>query len=211
MWMNGYLMRLILQPSYQLLGFHAGKYIEVVKKLASLEGAKESVWKGTETFPTSLAYSEHSVEGPTSLQLAAKKISTVTENISHVVEKGKSMAAAVSTTFFLLGLASQSIIIQGIRAIGSGYLNTLKNASFDEVSKVYEDSPMMYKTIEHLIKDSNPLKKLVNDYVSSVSAYLALKQAALIHRHPNDLSKEKSVCIKQLNQAQSHLVAMRGS
>jgi len=86
--------------------FHAGKDIEVVKKLASPEGARGSVLKGTETFPTSPTHSEHSVERPTSLQLAAKKISTIAENISHEVLKGKSTATAVSTTSFRLGPAS---------------------------------------------------------------------------------------------------------
>jgi len=46
--------------------------------------------------------------------------------------------------------------------------------------------------------------------VSSVSAYLALRQAALILHHPDDLSKEKFVYIEQLSQAQSHLVASQG-
>ena len=36
------------------------------------------------------------------------------------------------------------------------------------------------------------------------------QQAALILRHPNDLSKEKSACIDQLNQANSHLVMEQG-
>jgi len=61
--------------------------------------------------------------------------------------KGKSTAAVISATSFRSGPASQTIIIQGIRAIGSGYLNALKNASFDEVSKVYEGAPMMTKVL----------------------------------------------------------------
>jgi len=68
--------------------------------LACPEGAWGSVLKGIKTLPTSPAYTEHSVEGPTSLQLAARKISDVAENISHEVVKGKSTATAVSTTFF---------------------------------------------------------------------------------------------------------------
>ena len=70
--------------------FHAGKDIEVVKKLASLEGTRGSVLKGTETLPILPSHSEHSVEGPTSLQLAAKKISAVAENISPEVVTGHS-------------------------------------------------------------------------------------------------------------------------
>jgi len=53
------------------------------------------------------------------------------------------MTATISATSYRPGPASQSIIIQGIWAIGFGYLNALKNASFDEVSKVYEGAPMM--------------------------------------------------------------------
>ena len=92
-------------------GSRTGKDMKVVKKLTSPEGAGESVLKGTETLSISPAHSEHSVEGPTSLQLAAKKISTVAENISHEVVKGKSAAVAISTTSFRPGLASHSIII----------------------------------------------------------------------------------------------------
>ena len=81
-------------------GSHTGKDIKVVKKLTSPEGAGESVLKGTETLSISPAHSEHSIEGPTSLQLAAKKISTVAEKISPDIVKGKSTAAAISTTSF---------------------------------------------------------------------------------------------------------------
>ena len=187
-------------------GLHTSKDIKVVKKLASPEGAEEAVFKEAETLPTSSAHSEYFVEGPASLQLVAKKISNVAENINHEVVKGKSTVVAVSATSFRPGPASHSIIIQSIWAIGSGYLNALKNASFDEVLKVYEVSPMMYKSIECLNGDPNPLKTLVDDYVSGVFAYLALRKAALILFRLSDLSKENSASINQLNQAQSHLV-----
>ena len=82
------------------VGFHTGKGVEDVKKLASSEGVGESILKRTETFPTSPTHSEHSIEGLTSLQLTAKKISTVAENIRPEVVKGKSTAAAISATSF---------------------------------------------------------------------------------------------------------------
>jgi len=82
----------------------------------------------------------------------------------------------------------------------------LKNALFDKVSKVYEGAPMMYKSIERRNGEPNPLKNLVDDYVSGISAYFALWSAAPILRHPDDLSKEKSTCIDQVNQEKSHLV-----
>ena len=82
-------------------GSHTGKDMKVVKKLTSLEGARESVLKGTEILPTSPTHSEHSIEGPTTLHLASKKISIFVENISHEVMKGKSKAVAVSTTCLL--------------------------------------------------------------------------------------------------------------
>ena len=69
---------------------------------------------------------------------------------------------------------------------------------------------MMYKSIERLNGDPNPLKKLVDDYVGGVSAYLALRQAALMLHHPDDLSEEKSACTNQLNEAKSHLVVAQG-
>jgi len=87
-------------------------------------------------------------------------------------------------------------------------LNALKNASFDKVSKLYESTPMMYKSIERINGDPNPLRKLVDDYVSSISAYLALKQAALTLLHLDDLGKEKAACVKEVNQVQPHLITM---
>jgi len=69
-------------------------------------------------------------------------MSTVIEKTTnHEVVKAKSMFAMVSATSFRLGPASQIIITWGMRTIGYGYLNALKNASFDEVSKVYVRSP----------------------------------------------------------------------
>ena len=55
------------------------------------------VSKGAKTFPASPTHSEHSVEGPLSLQLAAKRISIVVEKTTiHEAVKGKSMFSAVS-------------------------------------------------------------------------------------------------------------------
>ena len=66
---------------------------------------------------------------------------------------------------------------------------------------------MMYTSIKCLNGDPSPLEKLVDDYVSSISAYLAPRQAGMVLRHPYDLSKEKYAYIEQVNQAQCHLVA----
>ena len=93
------------------VGVHASKDIKVVKKLASPKGAGGSILTGIDAVSTSPAYSNHSVDGPTSLQLIAKKISTVAESISHEVVKGKSTATLVSFTSFRPGPASQSFII----------------------------------------------------------------------------------------------------
>ena len=45
--------------------------------------------------------------------------------------------------------------------------------------------------------------------MSNVSAYLTLTQAALTLRHLDDLDKEKTACIEQVNRAQSHLIAVQ--
>jgi len=81
-------------------------------------------------------------------------------------------------------------------AIGFAYLTSLKNTFFEEILRVYEGTPMMYKSIERLNGDSNRLKRPVEVYVSSVFAYLALRQAALTLHHPNDLGKEKCASIE---------------
>ena len=79
------------------VGLHSSKDIEVIKRLASPEGVGGSVSKGSSS-PT---HSEHVVEGPTSLQLAVKRILTIVKKTtSHEVVKGKSMFMAVSATLF---------------------------------------------------------------------------------------------------------------
>jgi len=169
-------VNLVAKFSTAKASLHNGKDIEAAKRLASPEGVGRSVLKEDETFPASPTYSEHLVEGPASLQLAVKRLSTaVKKTTSHEVVKGKSMFVVVSATSFWEGPVSQSIITHSVRAIGSGYLNTLKNTWFDEVSKVYESTLMMYKSIERFNRDQNPLRKIVDDYVRSVSTYLTLK------------------------------------
>ena len=64
----------------------------------------------------------------------------------------------------------------------------------------------MYKSIECLHGDPNSLKKLVHHYVSSVSTYLALRQAVSTLCHLDDWGKEKSAYFEQVNQVHSHLV-----
>jgi len=94
-------VNLAVKLSTTRASLHDSKDIEVVKRLTSLEGVGGSILKGAETFPASPVHSEHSVEGPTSLQLAVKKISTVIKKTtSHEVVKEKSMLAAISATSF---------------------------------------------------------------------------------------------------------------
>ena len=50
---------------------------------------------------------------------------------------------------------------------------------------------MIYKGIEWFCGDLNPWRKKVEDYESSVSA---LKEAASMYRHPDDVTKEKALC-----------------
>ena len=68
----------------------------------------------------------------------------------------------------------------------------------------------MYKSIKWLNGDPNPLKKLVDVYVSSVSANVALRQVASIVCHPNELGRERATCIEQVDQVQSHLIMVQG-
>jgi len=53
--------------------------------------------------------------------------------------------------------------------MGSEYLTTLKNVKFYEMETKIHDASMMYKGIEWLSKDTNPLRKKLEDYESVVS------------------------------------------
>ena len=69
---------------------------------------------------------------------------------------------------------------------------------------------MMYKSIEQLNEDSNLVKKLVDVYVSSLSAYLTLGQVASTVCNPDDSDKERFTYVEQVNQVQSHLLVVQG-
>jgi len=68
---------------------------------------------------------------------------------------------------------------------------------------------MTYKSIELLCSDSTPLRKRWEDYRSVISAYLALKKAASLCRHPTNVGPEKAMCTEQVELAQSHLAMVR--
>jgi len=65
------------------MGLHISKGIVVIKKLASLQEARGSSLRGTETLPTSPTHSECSIKGPNSLQLAMKEASTMLVRIAN--------------------------------------------------------------------------------------------------------------------------------
>ena len=50
---------------------------------------------------------------------------------------------------------------------------------------------MIYRGIDRIYGDSNPLRKKVEDYGSVVFAYLSLRKAASLCRHPIVVAKQK--------------------
>ena len=68
---------------------------------------------------------------------------------------------------------------------------------------------MIYKGIERLCEDPNPLRKKLEDYGRVVSTFLSSKKAASMCRHPDDVAKEKALCARQVNLMRSHLAMVR--
>jgi len=65
---------------------------------------------------------------------------------------------------------------------------------------------MIYKGIEQVYGDPNPLQKKVEDYRSVVSAYLSLKKAASLCCHSIVVGKQKTACTQEVELAQLYLV-----
>jgi len=53
--------------------------------------------------------------------------------------------------------------------------------------------------IERLCGDLNLLRKKVADYESIAYAFLSLKKPASMCGHPNDVGKEKAMCVNKSN------------
>jgi len=79
-----------------------------------------------------------------------------------------------------------------IQVMGSKYLVAMKKADLDVVEAKIQEAPMIYTGIEWLCGDSTPLQKKVEDYGSAISAYLSLKKAASLCRHPTVVGQQKA-------------------
>jgi len=87
----------------------------------------------------------------------------------------------------------------------------LKNTKFGEVKTKIHEASMIYKGIERLYGDLNPLMKKVEDYRSAISPFLSLKKAASMCHHPNDVGKEKAMCSEQVKLEQSQLAMVHAN
>jgi len=93
--------------------------------------------------------------------------------------------------------------------MGSEYLVALKKADLDAVEAMIQDAPMIYKGIVRICGDPTPRGKKLEDYTSAVAAYMSLKKAASICRHPTAIGQQKTVCAKEVKLSQSHLAMAR--
>ena len=174
-----------------------------MRKQTSPHEVGSSASREIEALRASATQSHHSVDGPNTLEVATRGLRSADTDVGTPGgPKGKLFCvAAASTTSFCPGPGSQSIFAAAIRVMGSEYLTSLKNGKFEEVEGKLQSAPMIYKGIERLRRDATPLKKEVEDYGSAVSAFLSLKKAASSCRHPDDVAKEKALCIAQVDLA----------
>ena len=79
--------------------------------------------------------SQHSVEGLTSLEVAAWRLPTIHTPtiILSVIEMRSTCIVASPATFFCLGIGAQGVVATAIWVMGSKYLNASKKVDFDAV------------------------------------------------------------------------------
>jgi len=75
----------------------------------------------------------------------------------------------------------------------------------DVVEAKTQEAPMIYKGIERLCGDPNPLWRKEEDYGSVVSTYLSLKKATSLFCHPIVTGQQKAQCTEQVELAKSRL------
>jgi len=81
--------------------------------------------------------------------------------------------------------------------MGSKYFTSLKTVNFDEVEAKIQEASLIYKGIEQLCEDLNPLRKKVKDYGSVVSAFLSLKKTASMCHHLDNVEKVKACALSR--------------
>jgi len=147
--------------------------------------------------------SQHSVQGPTSLEVAAGRLSSVDSPIAipRLTGGQSSRSIALPATSFFTGLGTQGIIKAAMQVMGSEYLDALKKADLDVVEAKIQEGSMIYKGIERLSRDLTPLRKKVEDYGSAVSSYLCLKKAASLCCHLTVVGQQKTACIEEVELA----------
>ena len=86
------------------------------------------------------------VEGLTSLEVAAKRLTSVNSLIPIPGVTGAQSVCTISTptTSFCLGSSTQCIIATTIQVMGSKYLATLKKAFLNVVEVKIQKAPMIY-------------------------------------------------------------------
>jgi len=89
------------------------------------------------------------------------------------------------------------------------YLIALKNVDLDAVEANILEAFMIYKGIERLCGDPNPMQKRLDDYGSPVSAYVSLKKVVSLCRHLTIIGEKKALCTEQVEVAQSHFAMFR--
>jgi len=105
--------------------------------------------------------SQHLVKGPTSLEMAARRLSSVYSPIAIPRVTGGKLARSIAlpTTSFSPGPYTPGIIMVAIYVMGSEYLAALKKADPDAVEAKIQEAPMIYKGIERLCGYPTPCKK----------------------------------------------------
>ncbi|KAL2941883.1 Tuftelin [Bienertia sinuspersici] len=109
--------------------------------------------------PASPVQTHHSVDGPSTFEINAKTLGIPhdAKGIPRAPSHGDAVPAPPISTIRVT-LASQGIFTSAIRILGNEYLTLLKQIPFDKVSDRHGEAPQVYKAIQVMHGDPEPLK-----------------------------------------------------
>ncbi|KAL2937920.1 putative methylthioribose-1-phosphate isomerase [Bienertia sinuspersici] len=146
----------------------------------------------------------HSVDGPSTFEINAKTLGIPLDDkgIPRAPSHGDAVPAPSIFTIRVT-LASQGIFSSAIKIFGIEYLTLLKQTPFDKVSVRHREASQVYKAIQVMHDDPEPLKCKVDEYVWAIKDHLALKASVSDRRSSDQVEEERLTVAEELKLAES--------
>ncbi|KAL2938960.1 Phenylalanine--tRNA ligase beta subunit [Bienertia sinuspersici] len=99
--------------------------------------------------------------------------------------------------------ASQGILTSAIKILRNEYLTLLKQTPFNKVSDRHGEASQVYKAIQVMHGDPEPLKCKVDEYVWAAKGHLALKASLSNRRRSDQVEGERLAVVDELKLVES--------